>query len=481
LPPERFRELLGAAYEEVAEGIRRAEGVFAGRAIWHVNSTARGGGVAELLHSLLAYARGAGVDARWVVVEASPDFFRITKRIHNHLHGFPGDGGSLGGAEREVYEAALSANAAALADQVVPGDVVFLHDPQTAGLVPQMRAAGARVVWRCHVGLDLPNDLARGAWAFLRPYVEQAEAYVFSRQEFAWEGLDPERIWVVPPSIDAFSPKNQELEVPVVGAILQASGLSASDGTSAPTYLREDGTPGRVERPAELDEMHPLALETKLVSQISRWDRLKDPVGVLRFFAEQIHGPDVHLMLAGPSVHAVADDPEGEEVLTSVRAVWSALPTEVKERIHLAQLPMADPEENAAIVNALQRRSDVVVQKSLAEGFGLTVAEAMWKARPVVASGLGGIRDQVVNGESGILIDDPTDLAAFGAAVDGLLRDPVRAARLGEAARERIRTEFLGTRHLMQYLNLLDRLVNHSGAGAPQVQGQVSTRPRSSA
>ena len=466
LSPARFEELLGDAYREVAEGLRRAQDVFEGRAVWHVNSTARGGGVAELLQSLLAYARGAGVDARWVVIEGGLDFFRITKRIHNHLHGSPGDGGGLGGAEREVYEAALAANAAALADQVVPGDVVFLHDPQTAGLVPAMRAAGARVVWRCHVGLDLPNDLARGAWAFLRPYVEQAEAYVFSRQEFAWEGLDPERIWVVPPSIDAFSPKNQDLEAPVVGAILRAAGLSAEESPAAPTFLREDGTPGRVNRRAELDEEQPLPSGARLVTQISRWDRLKDPVGVLRFFAEHIHDADVHLMLAGPSVEAVADDPEGAEVLTSVRALWSALPSEAKQRIHLAQLPMDDPEENAAIVNALQRRAEIVVQKSLAEGFGLTVAEAMWKARPVVASRTGGIRDQVVDGESGVLVDDPTDLAAFAAAVDGLLQDPIRAARLGEAARERIRERFLGTRHLIQYLNLLDRLVNHPEAGA---------------
>ena len=121
----------------------------------------------------------------------------------------------------------MTTNAAALADVVVPADVVFLHDPQTAGLVPAMRATGARVVWRCHVGLDLPNDLARGAWAFLRPYVEQAEAYIFSRQEFAWEGLDRERIWVVPPSIDAFSPKNQDLEPAVVAAILHAAGISS--------------------------------------------------------------------------------------------------------------------------------------------------------------------------------------------------------------------------------------------------------------
>jgi trehalose synthase len=420
------------------------------------------------------------VDARWVVIEGDPEFFQVTKRIHNHLHGFPGDGGPLGEAERAVYEAALSANAAVLADEVVPADVVFLHDPQTAGLVPAMRATGARVVWRCHVGLDLPNDLARGAWAFLRRYVEQAEACVFSREEFAWEGLDPDRIWVVPPSIDAFSPKNQDLEPAVVDAILEATGLSSTKSTTAPTFVREDGTPGRVDRRAELDENRRLAPDAKLVCQVSRWDRLKDPVGVLRSFAEHIRAADVHLLLAGPSVDAVADDPEGAEVLTSVRAVWSALPPGVKDRVHLAQLPMTDPEENAAIVNAIQRRSDVMVQKSLAEGFGLTVAEAMWKARPVVASRTGGIREQVVDGESGILIDDPTDLKTFARAVQGLLDDPSRAARLGQAARERVREEFLGTRHLIQYLNLLDRLVNHPPAGSARA-AQVSTRPRSSA
>jgi trehalose synthase len=463
LSTERFRELLGEDYREVADGIRRAQDVFAGRVIWHINSTARGGGVAELLHSLLAYARGAGVDARWAVIEGSPDFFRITKRIHNHLHGSPGDGGSLGQAEREAYEATLSANAGDLANAVVPEDVVFLHDPQTAGLVPTMRAAGARVVWRCHVGLDLPNDLARGAWAFLRPYVEGADAYVFSRQEFAWEGLDPGRIWVVPPSIDAFSPKNQDLDDAVVGAILRAVGLSTEDTNTVPTFVRQDGTPGRVDRPAGLDEEEPLAPGFKVVTQISRWDRLKDPIGVLRSFVAHIEDRDVHLLLAGPSVEAVADDPEGAEVLAEVTGQRSDLAAGVKERIHLAQLPMEDPEENAAIVNALQRRSDVVVQKSLAEGFGLTVAEAMWKARPVVASRTGGIRDQVVDGESGILIDDPADLVAFAGAVQGLLRDPAGARRLGEAAHERVREHFLGTRHLIQYLDLLDRLIRRPG------------------
>ncbi len=253
LPPQRFRELLGARYAEVGEGIRRAHDVFGGRAVLHVNSTARGGGVAELLRSLLAYARGAGVDARWVVIGGTPEFFKVTKRIHNHLHGAAGDGGTLGDVEREMYEAALAGNAAELADAVVPGDVVFLHDPQTAGLVPTMCAAGARVVWRCHVGIDVPNDRAREAWAFLRPYVQQAEAYVFSRREFVWDGLDEERVWIVPPSIDAFSAKNQDLAPPVVAAILGATGVSAVDGTGLRRSRERTGLPeGSIAEPSSM-------------------------------------------------------------------------------------------------------------------------------------------------------------------------------------------------------------------------------------
>src|SRR5829696_9941884 len=159
LPPERFRELLGERYRELEDVIARGREFFAGRAIWHVNSTARGGGVAELLQSLLAYARGGGVDTRWVVVEGNPDFFQITKRIHNRLHGASGDGGSLGDAEHEVYDETLRSNAEELAPTISPPDIVFLHDPQTAGLVDPIRATGATVVWRCHVGLDLPTDL----------------------------------------------------------------------------------------------------------------------------------------------------------------------------------------------------------------------------------------------------------------------------------------------------------------------------------
>jgi trehalose synthase len=195
------------------------------------------------------------------------------------------------------------------------------------------------------------------------------------------------------------------------------------------------------------------------VTQVSRWDRLKDPAGVLAAFAEHLTDSDAHLLLAGPSVEAVTDDPEGAQVLTEVREQWRGLPAPVRNRVHLGQLPMHDREENAAMVNAIQRRSHVVVQKSLAEGFGLTVAEAMWKARPVVASRIGGIQDQIVHGESGLLVDDAGDLQAFAGAVDGLLRDDTEADRLGRAARERVRERFLGTRHMLQYVELLTQLI----------------------
>ncbi|MFL5891159.1 MAG: glycosyltransferase [Solirubrobacterales bacterium] len=466
LPPERFRELLGERYAELEEVIAQSQELFAGRAIWHVNSTARGGGVAELLQSLLAYARGAGVDTRWVVVGGNPQFFQVTKRIHNRLHGSQGDGGPLGDAEHRIYEDTLRDNAEELADMVAPADIVFLHDPQTAGLVDPVRAAGATVVWRCHVGLDLPNDLARDAWNFLRGYVQNAHAYVFSRKEFVWEGLDSDKVWIVAPSVDAFSPKNQDLGSEEVRAILGVAGVRADGDPTQATFMREDGTPGRVDRAADMFQDQPVPDDAPLVTQVSRWDRLKDPIGVLRCFAEEVADTDAHMLLAGPSVAAVSDDPEGAEVLAEVDAYRTELEPAVRRKVHMATLPMDDIQENAAIVNAIQRRSEIVVQKSLAEGFGLTVAEAMWKARPVVATRAGGIQDQIVDGESGILLDDPHDLAAMGDDLRQLLDDRDYARRLGEAARGRVEAEFLGTRSLIQYEQLLADLLRHVGASA---------------
>jgi trehalose synthase len=463
LPVERFETILPpGSSSRVLEAVERAHRVIGDRVIWNINSTAAGGGVAEMLMSLLAYAHGAGVNARWLAISGNEPFFQITKRIHNNLHSAPGDGGPLGEAEREIYESALAPNLAELLDLVSPDDVVIVHDPQPAGLIPALKKElGVPVIWRCHVGIDVPTDIARRAWKFLIPYVEPADAYVFSRRAFVWEGLDDAKINVIAPVIDAFSPKNQELDPGTVRAILRVAGFDVDSEGGEPTFTREDGSSGRVERGAEIIERSPLRAHDRMVLQVSRWDRLKDPAGVIRGFAERVAPhTDAHLVYAGPAVSAVADDPEGKEVLDEVQELYEQLPVDVQPRVHLACLPMDDLEENAAMVNALQRRADVVVQKSIAEGFGLTVAEAMWKARPVVASRIGGIQDQIIDGVTGILLDDPFDLAAYGDAVVALLQDPERAERLGREAQQRVRDEFLAVRSLMQYLDLIERLVS---------------------
>ena len=200
-----------------------------------------------------------------------------------------GDGGELGDAEREQYENALEASVAELSALVDRGDVVVVHDPQPAALIPRLKEIGVPVIWPCHVGIDTPGALSRRAWSFLRPYVEPADAYVFSREAFVWEGLDRARIELIAPEIDAFSPKNQELDSRAVGAILRVAGLNdGADVAGDPIFTREDGTTATVRRPAQLLEERPLRAQDPMVLQISRWDRLKDPLGVIQGFVEHI-------------------------------------------------------------------------------------------------------------------------------------------------------------------------------------------------
>jgi trehalose synthase len=459
LHPERFREVIGDGFDEFEPTIARARSELEGRVVWHINSTARGGGVAEMLRSYLAYVRGVGADVRWMAMDGNPRFFEVTKRLHNHLHGDPGDGGPLGEAERDVYRSTSAEAVAALAHLVRRGDIVFLHDPQTAGLVGLAHELGASVVWRCHVGVDRPNELVRGAWDFLRPELDGADALVFSRQRFVWDGLEGHRIWIMPPTIDAFSPKNQDMDAETVASVLGTIGLGPDGSLPPPTYRRNDGAPARVNRKATIVQEDRLPADAPLVAQVSRWDRLKDPIGLLACFAEHVADQASHLVIAGPDVEAVNDDPEGAEVLKQVGAALEGMSEATQRRVHLVSLPMDDLDENAAMVNALQRRADVVVQKSIAEGFGLTVAEAMWKQKPVVAGRVGGIQDQIVDGESGLLVDDPADLAAVGAAIDSLLADPERAARIGRAAHQRVIDEFLQIDRLLEYFEHIEELL----------------------
>ncbi len=477
LPLERLMTALTPERaEHVVASAERARRTFGDRTVWHVNATAQGGGVAEMLQVLLAYGTGADVPNRWLVLDADPEFFAITKRIHNLLHGSPGDGGGLGDAEHAHYRAVLAANLHDMLGLITPGDLVVLHDPQTAGLVDGLHDAGARVVFRSHVGRDQPDEHTERAWSFLRPYVEHADAFVFSRRVYAPDWIDDDQqLVVIPPSIDPFSAKNRELAPATVDAVLATTGLvSGADADGRIFFERRAGSEGVVRPQDGLLTGPPPPHDARLVIQVSRWDRLKDMAGVMEGFVRMVAGggpADVHLILVGPDVSGVTDDPEGAEVLAECRRRWDELPDEIRRRVHLASIPMEDVDENAIVVNALQRHAYAVVQKSLVEGFGLTLTEAMWKGRPVIASAVGGLQDQIADGRDGLLLRDPTDLDAFAALLRQLLEDDALAARLGAAAHARVRAEFLPDRHLDQYVELFARLA------AEPVRAQTRREP----
>jgi trehalose synthase len=466
VPVARLAPLLVEGRAEVlADQAIQISRRLAERTVWNVSSTSRGGGVAEMLQTMLAYGRGAGVDTRWLVIDGTPAFFATTKRLHNLLHGSAGDGGSLGHAERTVYVEVLARALEQLRAVVRSGDVVVLHDPQTAGLVDGVRAIGAHVVWRCHIGRDERNELTEAGWSFLREFVGGAEAFVFSRKEFTPSWVPSGRLFVIPPSLDPFSAKNAPLDDDEVAATLGMAGLVDTGGKrpSAVSFGHRDGSRGTLRAHSGLLlEGSPVPAYARTVLQVSRWDRLKDMAGVLSGFAEHVESipDDVHLILAGPDVDGVGDDPEGAQVLDECQALWRSLEGRLRARVHLCCLPMDDVDENALLVNALQRHATVVVQKSIEEGFGLTVTEPMWKARPLVATAVGGIKDQIVDGVSGRLLQDPHDHAEFLTVLSEMLTDVPYAEGLGRAAKERVRDVFLVDRHLLQYAALFSSFVS---------------------
>ena len=461
----RLAEVLPASrYQPFVERVGRLRERLAGRCVWQINSTARGGGVAEMLRSHLAYVRGGGIDTRWLVIGGTPAFFQLTKRIHHALHGSRGDGSGLGPDERALYEQTLREQLPEIAARVRNRDVVVLHDPQTAGLIPLLDAMGFSVIWRCHVGTESPNEQVEAAWAFLEPYVARARACIFSRRVYVPTCCEGMRTAVIAPSIDPLSAKNQALSAEVGRAILVHTGFVAGPApAAAPVFQRHDGSPQRVNRFADLRRAGGApGADVRLAVQVSRWDPLKDPIGVMHGFQRLLEtgAPrDVHLVLAGPNVRGVADDPEAADTYRQVESEWFTLPHSVRHRVSLAMLPMDDVEENAAIVNALQRHASVVVQKSLEEGFGLTVTEALWKGRPVVASAVGGIRDQIDDGVHGLLLEDPRDPDAFAAALRRLwVEDSGLGTELGERGRERVADRFAVSSALSAYGDLLEAL-----------------------
>ena len=461
----RLEPYLGpAAAARLAAGRTHAKETLVGRRVWAISSTASGGGVAEMMRALLPYLRGVGIDVRWMVITGPADFFRVTKRVHNWLHGHPGDRGRLGAGEFALLRRAAARQAEALQDRVAPGDVVVLHDPQTAFLVEPLKHFGANVVWRCHVGADPPNARVAEAWDWLLPCVAGADRLVFTRPGFVPPALRGDSTRIITPAIDPTSVKNQHLPLPLAQAIGQQIGVLDGRPARETTVACADGAVVRVVRRARTFSAGPLprAGIDPLVLSVCRWDRLKDQVGIISAFVEHVlpQRDDAHLLVAGPPVGAIQDDPESSEVFELVHATWTRLPAAQRRQVTLACLPFESPDENAAIVNALQTFADLVVKKSLQEGLGLAVTEALWKQRPVVATRIGGHRDQIHNGRHGLLVD-PSDLPAFGNAVVRLLDSPRLATRLARAGHRRVQQRFLADRYFLEWTQLLGELPGH--------------------
>ncbi len=407
----------------------------AGARLIHVNATATGGGVAELLAGLVPAQVADGTPTGWAVIAGDEEFFAFTKHVHHLLHdrGGPVSSKRLGAAVPH-YRAVLEPQAEWLAEQVGAGDVVVLHDPQTLGMAPVLSRTGAKVLWHCHIGTTDDSAAGPGAvWQALQTELATVDGVVTTLPEFAPSCVPLRHRHLAAPAIDPASAKNRPLSRGEAAALLDAVGLT---GTPAP------GRPGTVEQDGPLPE------GARVVVQVSRWDPLKDMAGVVRLVPALPR--DVHVVLAGNDPDEIPDDPEGRAVLAGVRAARADLPPAHRARVHLV-LPSARAGERAALlVNALQRRADVVLQKSLAEGFGMTVTEAMFKGRAVVASDVGGLRQQISPGHNGILVE-PRQPDQVVPALRALLDDALLRHRLGRNATASATRRYLLPRLVADY------------------------------
>jgi len=366
-----------------------------GKVIQNINSTPVGGGVAEILTRMIPLLRQLEVDARWDVIKGNEKFFSITKKIHNALHG------ENIGITNEDLEYFLLINRQNTDEINFYGDIIFIHDPQPIALVEKKNQIGRKWIWRCHIDFTEPRPEIED---FLKKYIEQYDCAIFSAPAFSRDVNIPQIL--ISPSIDPLSDKNRDLPEEIIESILDRFNIDK-------------------ERP--------------IVTQISRFDYLKDPLGVIKVYKMVKRYIDCQLVLAGGGA---VDDPEGMKVLEEVKSV-----SEQDPDIYVIYLPPSSDIE----INALQRASSVILQKSLKEGFGLTVAEALWKAKPVIASAVGGIPLQIAHKYSGILTHSIEGTAYY---LKQLLNEPEFARKLGLNGREHIKNNFLITRHLRDYLLL---------------------------
>jgi trehalose synthase len=462
---------LAYSVQELRAEARQLAPQLEGRTVWVVNSTAQGGGVAEMLPAQISLLRELGVAVEWLVMAPErPEFFALTKRIHNLLHG-EGDP-ELGEAERELYERVSREVAANLRERVRPGDLLVVHDPQPLGAGAILRQEmEVHALWRCHIGLDEHLPQTSAAWRFLRPYAEAYDHAVFSAPEYIPPFLAG-RAAILYPAIDPLSHKNRELSVHKLVGILCNAGLQQPHGPVVmPPFpeparrLAPDGSWRPATEPQDIG-----LLFWPIVTQVSRWDRLKGFAPLLEGFRAlkrgiADRGPEprerriletVRLVLAGPDPASVADDPEAKEVLDELARTYASLDPALQADVALLSLPMGSVKFNALMVNALQRCSTVVVQNSIREGFGLTATEAMWKQRPVLASGAAaGLRQQVRDGLDGRLVYDPEDPEALAAILREMLLDRHAQEAWGRTGQRRVYEDFLIFSQLRRWLELL--------------------------
>jgi trehalose synthase len=442
-----------------------------GRTLWMVNSTARGGGVAEMLPRQVGIFNELGVPTKWAVIGTHrTEFFELTKRLHNLLHG-AGEP-RMTAQDHGLYAQVSRECQAEFQPLVKRDDLLMIHDPQPAGMGALVKdALDLRGVWRCHIGLDEDLPQTRAGWSLLEPYVTRYNQAIFTAKEYIPSFLR-DRAHLVRPALDPYSHKNRQLRVPEAVEILACAGLMIpQEPPLAPMFSRpaERLQPNGTFQPATIPEdlgilYHPTIME------VSRWDRLKGWVPLVEGFvklkqsvASMAASPHrrmlerARLLLAGPEPAAVKDDPEAVEVLSELCSLYQRLSPDMQREIALLSLPMTDFRENALMVSALQTTATVVVQNSIREGFGLTATEPMWKGTPVLVSSACGLRQQIRPGIDGEMVKNANDPAEIAAGLDRLLADPERRAIMARNAQRRVRDEFLVFNQVRQDLLVFER------------------------